>query len=391
MTELLIIDDDTIVRESIATYLEDSGFQVYEESCGQSGLEKFKQSSPRIVITDLRMPGIDGLSILKSIRKLSPETPVIVISGLGVVGDVVEALRLGASDYLVKPLVDMEVLVHSVNRALERLELLEQNLLYRKKLEKVNGELREHIRVLERDQKAGRRVQSQLLPERHIVHNGVETSFRIVPSLYLSGDFVDHGLLKDRYLCFYLVDVSGHGAAAAFVTVWLRQLVRRYFTADKLIDTEESFSEAPGELTKLINREVLRSGINCHLTCFAGVIDTYTKEMRYVLGGHIPLPVLKTEAETKYLPGKGKPIGIFKDADWEIESVQLPDKFSLIVFSDGVLEVLPDEGLIDKELHLLQVMEKCDGGIDSICDALNINEMDAAPDDIAILKLQVVK
>lgn len=389
--ELLVIDDDNIVRESIVAYLEDSGFIVHQAANGRSGLEIFNQRNPQLVITDLRMPDIDGLKILKEIRKLNDQIPVIVISGMGVVRDVVEALRHGATDYLVKPLVDMEVLVHSIRRALERTELLEQNLLYRNKLERANRELSEYVRVLERDQKAGRRVQSQLLPETPHVYNQVEVSYQIIPSLYLSGDFVDHGLLRDRYLAFYLVDVSGHGAASAFVTVWLRQLVRRYFSDNKIINSEESFASAPEVLTKLINQEVIQSGIGCHLTCFAGIIDTESLEMRYVIGGHLPLPILRAGDKVSYLQGEGKPIGIFKDASWQVQSVQLPRDFSIVVFSDGVLEVLPDMGLIEKETYLQQAMTECSGDIGSIFEALDINEMDTAPDDIAVLKLEMVK
>ncbi|WNO11694.1 fused response regulator/phosphatase [Teredinibacter sp. KSP-S5-2] len=389
--ELLVIDDDNIVRESIVAYLEDSGFIVHQAANGRSGLEIFNQLNPQLVITDLRMPDIDGLKILKEIRKLNGQIPVIVISGMGVVRDVVEALRHGATDYLVKPLVDMEVLVHSIRRALERTELLEQNLLYRNKLERANRELSEYVRVLERDQKAGRRVQSQMLPETPHVYNQVEVSYQIIPSLYLSGDFVDHGLLRDRYLAFYLVDVSGHGAASAFVTVWLRQLVRRYFSDNKIIDSEESFASAPEVLTKLINQEVIQSGIGCHLTCFAGIIDTESLEMRYVIGGHLPLPILRAGKKVSYLQGEGKPIGIFKDASWQVQSVQLSKDFSIVVFSDGVLEVLPNMGLIEKEAYLQQVMSECSGDIGSIFEALGINEMDTAPDDIAVLKLEMVK
>ena len=80
------------------------------------------------------------------------------------VADVAEALRLGAADYLIKPLVDMEVLTHSINKALAVLDLLRENQRYRRELEKANRDLREYVRVLERDQQAGRQVQMNLLP-----------------------------------------------------------------------------------------------------------------------------------------------------------------------------------------------------------------------------------
>src|SRR5690606_29895728 len=101
---LLIIDDDDVVRASLAAYLEDSGFSVLQASNGQQGLQVFEQDKPDLVICDLRMPQMGGLELIRQVTERSPQTPVIVVSGAGVMNDAVEALRLGAADYLIKPL-----------------------------------------------------------------------------------------------------------------------------------------------------------------------------------------------------------------------------------------------------------------------------------------------
>ncbi len=92
---LLIIDDDEVVRLSLADYLEDSGFNVLQASNGQQGLEIFEREQPDLIICDLRMPQVDGLTLLRRISELSIDTPVLVLSGAGVMSDVVEALRPG--------------------------------------------------------------------------------------------------------------------------------------------------------------------------------------------------------------------------------------------------------------------------------------------------------
>ena len=385
--KLLVIDDDTIVRQSLAAYLEDSGFNVHQESDGRSAMAWFKLHQPDVVLTDLRMPEVDGLTILEAVRQSNPETAVIVISGMGVVGDVVKALQLGAADYLLKPIVDMEVLAHSVNRALERRDLLNENRRYREELERANRELREYVRVLERDQQAGRKVQSNLLPPTPMDYGRFHVSHKVIPSLYLSGDFIDYGLIGGRYLAFYLTDVSGHGASSAFVTVWLKQLVRRMFRERRVFQNPSSLDTDPALMLKTINNEIFRSQFGCHLTCFVGVIDTHTREMSYVLGGHLPLPVLIGATSAEFLYGKGKPLGIFEDAEWQVNKVRLPPKFSLVVFSDGVLEVLPPQDLIEKEAYLLDLLSNSDGNLESIYSQLKLNEGEAAPDDIAILTI----
>ena len=389
--QLLVIDDDNLVRQSIVAYLEDSGFEVVQASTGKEGLAWLAENHPSIVLTDLRMPDIDGLAILKYIKENRREIPVVVISGMGVVRDVIEALRLGAADYLIKPIVDMEVLVHSINRTLESLELRYENVAYRSELEKANRELKEYIRVLERDQKAGRRVQSKLLPKSPAKFEDIHVNFKLIPSLYLSGDFIDFGLLSNRYMAFYLTDVSGHGAASAFVTVWLKQLVRRFFSENHGSRTSDFFERGVGDLIALINNEVIHSGIGCHMTCFVGVIDLKTREMRYVFGGHLPFPVLVADDKCEYLTGKGKPVGIFEDAKWEVNEIQLPEIFSLIVFSDGILEILPPEDLIEKENYLLNTVKDNTDSVESILKAFGIHTLNSVPDDIAILKIDSEK
>lgn len=385
--KLLIIDDDAPVRQSIVAYLEDSGFQVLEATDGASGLALYRKHRPELVITDLKMPGLDGLKVLQAIHEESPDLPVIVISGAGVMGDVVSSLRLGASDYLIKPIVDMEMLVHSVRRALERCDLLLQNQRYRDKLEFANRGLRDNLRVLERDQQAGRQVQQRLLPARLDTPEGYHAAHHIAPSLYLSGDFVDYAYLKQRYLAFYLADVSGHGASSAFVTIWLKHLVSRMVREEGLFCDEQSFEEGANLMLQQINEELNGTRLNHHLTFFVGVIDTQTREMRYVVAGHLPMPILVTSEGAEFIAGTGKPVGIFAQPEWTIYSRLLPEQFSLVCFSDGVLEVLPPKSLEGKEAYLLDVVARNSDSLDTVCDALGVTDISETPDDIAIMTI----
>lgn len=199
---LLIIDDDEVVRASLAAYLEDSGFSVLQASNGQQGLQVFEQEKPDLVICDLRMPQMGGLELIRQVTDIEPQTPVIVVSGAGVMNDAVEALRLGAADYLIKPLEDLAVLEHSVRRALDRARLLLENQRYREKLEAANRELEASLSLLQEDQNAGRQVQMNMLPVSPWTIDQFKFAHQIIPSLYLSGDFVDYFRVDERRVAF---------------------------------------------------------------------------------------------------------------------------------------------------------------------------------------------
>ncbi|ENM3026980.1 two-component system response regulator RssB [Pseudomonas aeruginosa] len=382
---LLIIDDDEVVRESLAAYLEDSNFKVLQALNGLQGLQIFESEQPDLVICDLRMPQIDGLELIRRIRQTASETPIIVLSGAGVMSDAVEALRLGAADYLIKPLEDLAVLEHSVRRALDRAYLRVENQRYRDKLEAANRELQASLNLLQEDQNAGRQVQMNMLPVTPWSIEGLEFSHRIIPSLYLSGDFVDYFRVDERRVAFYLADVSGHGASSAFVTVLLKFMTTRLLYESRRNGTLPEFK--PSEVLAHINRGLINTKLGKHVTMLGGVIDLEKNSLTYSIGGHLPLPVLFVEGQASYLEGRGLPVGLFDDAIYDDRVMELPPSFSLSLFSDGILDVLPGATLKEKEASLPEQVAAAGGTLDGLRQVFGLANLAEMPDDIALLVL----
>ena len=125
--KILVIDDELVVLDVVCQALELAEFEVLTATSGQMGLEIFRKEQPVLVLTDINMPEMTGFDILRIIKQESPTTQVLVFSGKGTTGDVIEALRLGACNYLYKPL-DIEFLILTVNRCIERYELIRERM-----------------------------------------------------------------------------------------------------------------------------------------------------------------------------------------------------------------------------------------------------------------------
>jgi len=124
--KILIIDDDQSLRRVLEYNLQQEGYQVSAAESGEQGLRLFAEVKPALVITDMKMPGMDGLQVLTAVKKLSPETQVIVITAFGAIDNAVEVMRLGAYDYITKPFNRDEVKL-TVHNALRLIDLSEEN------------------------------------------------------------------------------------------------------------------------------------------------------------------------------------------------------------------------------------------------------------------------
>ena len=383
MANILTIDDEAGIRKNISAYLEDCGYRILEAADGIEGMDVFHRERPDVVLCDLRMPGMDGLEVLASINKESPDTPVIVVSGVGTLGDVVEALRRGAWDYLTKPILDMEFLKSAVDRALDRARLARENREYRESLEVLIAELKQTLSSLQEDEQAGRSLQFRLLPPDGQTILGCAFSRRLYPSTYLSGDFVDYFALDANRVGFYMTDVSGHGAASAFMTVMLRASVNQYCEAYR--QDGEPTACRPERVLERLNHDLCQQQLEKYLTIFYGVIDLAGHRLTWSAGGQYPYPILSDGERTRFLDAPGFPVGLFADADFTSHSIRLPERFSLLLVSDGALELLSETETEDVQESLLQRLEHSGLGIDMVTKVLGVETKRELPDDVTFL------
>lgn len=125
MKTVLVVDDEKLVRWSIRQKLESAGYQVLEAETCADAMNLFHENMPDLVTLDVRLPDGSGLKVLLDMKKTSPNTPVVMITAYGAVEDAVKALKIGAYDYLEKP-INFDRLLHSLHNALETSTLREQ-------------------------------------------------------------------------------------------------------------------------------------------------------------------------------------------------------------------------------------------------------------------------
>jgi DNA-binding NtrC family response regulator len=125
MYSVLIVEDHDRLREQLGQFYEQEGFKVTTAACGEEGIEKLSHEKFAIVVSDVKMPGIDGFQLARQVREKYPDTDVILITAFGNIKQAVEAMKLGASDYITKPFQPEAIRLVS-EKLIERRRLLEE-------------------------------------------------------------------------------------------------------------------------------------------------------------------------------------------------------------------------------------------------------------------------
>lgn len=133
MSVILVVDDEPLQRDILKTILDAEGYETYTASSGEQALELMKKFHPDIILTDLKMEGMDGIEFMEAVPKEPFQPSVIIITAHGTISSAVEAVKKGAFDYLTKPL-DKDTIFLTVRRGLERISLVKENLHLQKEL-----------------------------------------------------------------------------------------------------------------------------------------------------------------------------------------------------------------------------------------------------------------
>lgn len=154
MAVVLVVDDEPLQRDILKTILDEEGYETYTASSGEEGLEIVRKLHPDVILTDLKMEGVDGIEFIESLPQEPFELPVVIMTAYGTITSAVEAIKKGAFDYLTKPL-DKDVLILTIKRAVDRADLLKENLQLQKalfdrfKMEGIIGHSRKMVEAVE--------------------------------------------------------------------------------------------------------------------------------------------------------------------------------------------------------------------------------------------------
>ncbi len=318
---ILTIDDDDLVRESMAVYLEDSGFEVLEAKNGQTGIQLFRQHQPDVILCDLRMPDIDGMQVLEVISKESPDTPVIIISGAGIISNVVEALRLGAADYLVKPILDMAILEQAINSAYSNIESTTE-VQQQSNLE--NQQLEENLIEAQWDKAELKKLQLQLLPPPIESIN----SFNITHQFLNEAVGMDYAMdtlhLGSDHLGIYVAKLSEFAGQRAFIAMMLKSFVSQAFR--RFRSHNDMMACQPAHMLRYLNLECHKADIPISIPAFYAVFDKVNNCLDYAMAGLFPEPFLSQESAKLTCTGDGMALGLFPWTQYQTQSEALVGK-----------------------------------------------------------------
>lgn len=351
---ILVVDDNEANRDMLARRLQRAGYTVHLAADGLAALALIETQPLDLVLLDMMMPGIDGFEVLRRVRPtLGREAlPVIMATANDQREHVIEALNLGANDYVTKP-IDFPVVLARVQTQLALKQAVDQIVKLQRDLAQRNQQLASANERMKQDLIAAARVQRSLLPTRPPqIRSAAPLNFTWVyrPCDELGGDILNVFRLDDSHLGCYLLDVSGHGAKASLLSVTLSRVLSPVPGGDAeglVLRRGGTGLEAtpPGVVAAELNRRFpMDTEIAQYFTLWYGVLNTQTFEMRYVSAGH-PGPVhLPAGGPARDIAASAFPIGWVPEFPYEEQVLQLRPGDRIVLYSDGLADAKNGEG-----------------------------------------------
>ncbi len=324
MSDILVVDDEQAIRHLLSEVLAKDGHHVQNASDGDAALEILGASDFDLVVSDLHMKDVDGISVLRATKTKSPYTEVLILTGKGTVASAVEAMRLGASEYLTKP-VDLQEFRLKVRQALERRAM-------RLQIEAQRRELQIHQEMIARDLKLAAQVQLSLVPP-PFQHERVEVAVRYKPMIGVGGDFSDIYFDGHRQLYLTIVDVTGHGITAALLVNRMANEIRRLLREQL----------EPRMVLHQFNNFICESfaGTGMFLTVFICKLDLKNFLLTYAGSAH-PAAIVWRERQGQFEKLESQnPIAGFDQAEaarFTQSMTQLASGDKLLMYTDGIIE-----------------------------------------------------
>jgi phosphoserine phosphatase RsbU/P len=397
----IMIIDDTVENLSLLNkLLSEQGYNVSLFPKAELALHALKLTPPDLILLDINMPGMNGFEFCEEIKKDEKfqDIPIIFLSAMQDIKDKLNAFQTGGVDYITKPFQFDEVLIRvkthiklrlqqqQLEENYRDLQILEERVEKRTvELEISNKALEDSLEKLQKDEEAGRLVQFKLLPKNDTTISTYNFKYCLMPSLYMSGDFVDYFDIDEDYAAFYITDVSGHGAASAFVTFLLKSFINS--SRDNYYAKHDNIIINPEALLSKFNKFLCEAKLDKYITMFYGVLVKNENKLIFANGGHFPFPFICHNDNVEWIDEKSTPVGMFDFSEYKNVSLDLPDNFNFTIFSDGILEILPEKNIKLQIECLKDIVKDKNLDLNKLVDKLTSSVDAPLLDDITILRL----
>ena len=261
---IAFIEDDPVFQSVVRQYLINTGYDVRCADSGRQGIEICRTECPDIVLCDLKLPDIDGLEVIEKLLKVCAHTPIIVISASEKMSDIREAVRLGAWDYLVKPIQNLDIIENAVEHCLQRYQLEETYL-------QDVWELDAHIDILYQNDLIVGRLVEELLPEGELRLNNYKFEC-VINDAGRAPVWIDYRPLTDGKVLVVMAAAQNATEQDLLPLLVLKTLI------DPLIRQHLSGHDntllSPGALLSHLNHELCHSQVRSAFDTLVGVVDT---------------------------------------------------------------------------------------------------------------------
>ena len=386
--KVMLIDDQPIIGEAVRRMLapeKDIVFCYVNDP--KNAVEAAIAFTPTVILQDLVMPDVDGLTLAKTFRQTpaTAEVPLIVLSTKEEPKVKAESFALGANDYLVKLPDRIELIARIRHHSQGYINLLQRNEAYRALIESqkaLSAELAE----------AAAYVRS-LLPA-PLDKPPVNAEWRFIPSTQLGGDAFDYHWIDDDHFCLFLLDVCGHGVGAALLSISAINVIR----SEALPHTD--FRDPGMTLSALNETFLMEKHNNMYFTIWYGIFNRKEMTLSYASAGHPPALLFTRQPdgslENKQLHTPGMVLGGMQGTKYTSRSVKLAPPTTLFVVSDGTFEITQPDGTIWPFEHFVKLLADASASEKPVLDELEktvrgMHGPGALDDDFSIMKVDFTR
>lgn len=346
-TQILVVEDEPhferLIQQRFRKKIRAKEYEFVFAINGIEALEKLQEHQEiDIVLSDINMPKMDGLTFISRLKEAESKTKVIMVSAYGDMTNIRKAMNQGAYDFVPKP-IDFADLEATIEKAIE--EIREKRMAQ---------ETRRELNSLQQELSIASKIQQSILPRNFsmLSTKGPYDIFsEMIPAKQVGGDFYDFFMIDKYRLALVIGDVSGKGISAALFMTVSRSLVKAYGLKGL----------SAGECLESVNSLLSQDNISdFFVTIFYGVLNLENGELDYCSGGHNPAYIISPDQSVNSLvDNQHIPLGILPNYKYRSQKIVLEPGSTLALYTDGITEARDQHQTFFSEDRLEHYLEGC--------------------------------